>query len=157
MTSKSIYENAVLCDIDGTVADCSHRLHWIKNKPKNWMAFYAGIPNDQPIQPTIDVVWLIMKKNFYQPRVVFCSGRPAEYHDVTRQWFEKYMPWANKCPLYMRPTKDSRQDYIVKEELLAKIREDGYNPVLAFDDRQQVVDMWRRNGLTCFQVAEGNF
>ena len=26
-----------------------------------------------------------------------------------------------------------------------------------FDDRQQVVDMWRSNGLTCFQVADGNF
>ena len=26
-----------------------------------------------------------------------------------------------------------------------------------FDDRQQVVDMWRSNGLTCFQVADGDF
>jgi hypothetical protein len=27
----------------------------------------------------------------------------------------------------------------------------------AVDDRQRVVDMWRSNGLTCLQVAEGNF
>ena len=26
-----------------------------------------------------------------------------------------------------------------------------------FDDRNQVVDMWRDNGLTCFQVADGDF
>ena len=26
-----------------------------------------------------------------------------------------------------------------------------------FDDRQQVVDMWRDNGLTVFQVADGDF
>jgi hypothetical protein len=26
-----------------------------------------------------------------------------------------------------------------------------------FDDRNQVVKMWREKGLTCFQVAEGNF
>ena len=26
-----------------------------------------------------------------------------------------------------------------------------------FDDRQQVVDMWRKNGLTTFQVADGDF
>ena len=26
-----------------------------------------------------------------------------------------------------------------------------------FDDRQQVVDMWRDNGLTVFQVAQGDF
>ena len=26
-----------------------------------------------------------------------------------------------------------------------------------FDDRDKVVKMWRDSGLTCFQVAEGNF
>ena len=26
-----------------------------------------------------------------------------------------------------------------------------------FDDRDKVVKMWRDNGLTCFQVAEGAF
>ena len=26
-----------------------------------------------------------------------------------------------------------------------------------FDDRDKVVKMWRDNGLTCFQVAPGNF
>ena len=28
---------------------------------------------------------------------------------------------------------------------------------MVFDDRQQVVDMWRQNGLTTFQVAQGDF
>ena len=31
------------------------------------------------------------------------------------------------------------------------------NVAMVFDDRQQVVDMWRQNGLTCFQVADGDF
>ena len=26
-----------------------------------------------------------------------------------------------------------------------------------FDDRKKVVDMWRQEGLTCFEVEEGNF
>jgi len=26
-----------------------------------------------------------------------------------------------------------------------------------FDDRQKVVDMWRKNGITCFQVNYGDF
>ena len=29
--------------------------------------------------------------------------------------------------------------------------------VCVFDDRDKVVKMWRDNGLTCFQVAEGAF
>ena len=31
------------------------------------------------------------------------------------------------------------------------------NVAMVFDDRQQVVDMWRDNGLTVFQVADGDF
>jgi hypothetical protein len=57
----------------------------------------------------------------------------------------------------MRSDNDYRADFIVKEELLAQLRADGYNPVMAFDDRQQVVDMWRENGLICAQVAKGDF
>ena len=29
--------------------------------------------------------------------------------------------------------------------------------VCIFDDRSKVVDMWRDNGLTCMQVAPGDF
>ena len=31
------------------------------------------------------------------------------------------------------------------------------NVAMVFDDRNQVVDMWRKSGLTCFQVADGDF
>jgi hypothetical protein len=33
----------------------------------------------------------------------------------------------------------------------------GFDPTMAFDDRQQVVDMWRRHGLTVMQVDIGDF
>ena len=33
-----------------------------------------------------------------------------------------------------------------------------WEPIMVFDDRNQVVDMWRNGlGLQCFQVADGNF
>ena len=60
-------------------------------------------------------------------------------------------------PLYMRADGDFRSDDIIKAELLAKVRADGYEPIMAFDDRNQVVRMWRANGVPCAQVAEGDF
>lgn len=147
----------VVVDIDGTVADCSHRLHWLASKPKNWKAFHAGIEFDKPIHETIYVTWLLMKKHFYDPRVVFCTGRSESVRPATQAWFAAHMPWANRCKLYMRKDNDFRPDYVVKEELLAKMREDGYDPRIAFDDRDQVVAMWRRNGLICYQVQEGKY
>ena len=46
-------------------------------------------------------------------------------------------------------------DNDLKQMWLDNIGKD--NVAMVFDDRNQVVDMWRQNGLTCFQVADGNF
>ena len=56
----------------------------------------------------------------------------------------------------MRQDGDFRRDDIVKQEILDKYI-DKDRVLFVLDDRDQVVDMWRRNGLTCFQVAEGDF
>jgi len=59
--------------------------------------------------------------------------------------------------LFMRPDGDFRADNIVKQEIYDTHIKGKHDVLFVMDDRQQVVDMWRRNGLTCFQVAEGNF
>ena len=64
----------------------------------------------------------------------------------------------------MRKDGDYRKDTIVKDELLTnvlKILNNEYegitwNPII-FEDRKQVVDMWRNKGFTCYQVAPGEF
>jgi hypothetical protein len=53
--------------------------------------------------------------------------------------------------LFMRRAGDSRPDQVIKREILDLIPKDRVAYVL--DDRQQVVDMWRAQGLTCLQVA----
>jgi hypothetical protein len=45
----------------------------------------------------------------------------------------------------------------VKRELFEKHVLPNYYVEFILDDRQQVVDEWRRMGLTCFQVAPGDF
>ena len=62
----------------------------------------------------------------------------------------------------MRPDDDYRPDAELKSDLydklvgLHEILFKSYDTII-FDDRQSVVDMWRARGLTCFQVAEGDF
>ena len=60
--------------------------------------------------------------------------------------------------IYTRQKVDEfKPDSEVKEKFIARMKADGYNPTMAFDDRQKVVDMWRRNGLRVFQVDKGDF
>jgi hypothetical protein len=57
----------------------------------------------------------------------------------------------------MRAEGDTRKDSIIKEEIYRAEIENKYNVLFVLDDRNQVVELWRRLGLTCLQVAEGNF
>jgi hypothetical protein len=57
----------------------------------------------------------------------------------------------------MRKAGDHRDDDILKIELLAEMRRDGYTPIMVFDDRNRVVKAWRSAGVPCAQVAEGDF
>lgn len=142
----------VVFDIDGTLADMEHRRHWVANKPKNWPAFNAGMSRDTTHG---DIVELAQLFNSLGHTVVICSGRGEENRDITERWLrDNAVPFVQ---LYMRSLKDYRQDSIVKVELLAQIREQHGNPWLWFDDRQQVVDAIRAEGIRVLQVAPGDF
>ena len=143
-------------DIDGTLADLSHRLHFIQKKPADWGGFFAACPGDSPI---LDVIHLCQRLAFgNSDKIILVSGRSDEIEDATIEWLYRYkVPFTS---LYMRHAGDYREDSIVKEELLAEVmcdwREDL--PIVGvFEDRKQVVDMYRAKGLRVFQVAEGNF
>lgn len=142
----------VVFDIDGTVANLSHRLHYVRTKPKNWEAFNSLMH--------LDTVYSDMRTMYYimidMYHVVFASGRGEEQRSVTETWLEDN-GFDSYLKLYMRPARDYRPDHIIKEELLANMRADGFEPWIVFDDRNQVVDMWRRNGIRCLQVAPGDF
>lgn len=142
-------------DIDGTLADLSHRLPHIQKSPKDWDAFFAACEDDEPIGHVCELA-----KNVFRagPAVVFMSGRSDRVHSQTRRWLGKHIGlWAKVAPLYMRKDGDHRPDHLVKLELLNMVRDHGYAPIMAFDDRNQVVEMWRANGVPCAQVAPGDF
>lgn len=136
-----------IVDIDGTLADCRHRLHHVQAGAKNWKAFFDGIPDDYIIEPVKRVVVALAREY----NVVLCSGRPEKYRKATVQWLDEWcVPFDS---LYMRPDNDTRPDHIVKMQLLAGIRKDGFEPFVVIDDRTSVVEMWREQGLLCMQVA----
>jgi hypothetical protein len=141
-------------DIDGTLAEISHRHHWVKNKPKNWKAFNAAMHLDGVHNDVVDMLKILSESYV----ILLASGRGEESRDVTVNWLNNVAGIKglyNK--LYMRPLKDNRSDVIVKSEILDQILKDGFEPVMVFDDRQGVVDMWRSRGIRTYQVAPGDF
>ena len=142
----------VIFDMDGTLADISHRRHHVMTKPKNWRAFNAGMIADIPNPPIMELAHTLSD---FGHRLIVCSGREEVFRDVTEHWLQKHKVCYER--VYMRPEKDYRDDGQIKGELLDRILADGWEPWLAIEDRSRVVAMWRSRGITCLQCADGDF
>lgn len=148
-------------DIDGTLANGDHRLHHIQKEPKDWDAYFLACEADTPHSHIITLARDLLVAG---KKLVFVSGRSDLVKIETVFWLENQIACDRVearlnegCKLYMRQQGDHRPDDIVKIELLAKIRDDGYVPIMAFDDRDRVVAAWRAAGIPCAQVAPGDF
>ena len=150
--------NNVIFDLDGTLALIDDR-RVVSTKPNgkiNWDIFFdpKNIDLDKPNLPVIKMAQLLKQQGF---RIVILSGRLKTTKDATTQWLQKFdVPFD---VIKMRP--DSNQFKFMPDDDLKQGWLDSLFPnkdiFAVFDDRDKVVDMWRKNGLTCFQVADGNF
>lgn len=148
-------EKVIICDLDGTLCDVEHRRHHVRKptgEKKNWAAFFADIPKDPINQWCSDIIFNFSEQGI---QTVFCSGRDDNQRKMTVEWLERH--GFKTQSLYMRDRHDSRQDSIVKENILDFELLTRYVPYFMIDDRKQVVDMWRRRGFVCLACDEGDF
>lgn len=149
--------SAIVVDLDGTLCNVEHRRHFVRREgKKDWAGFFRGIADDTVNQWCKDIaVALSIKHN-----VVFASGRGQELEQQTRDWLDdniRYDLHVHNYQLYMRHQGDHRQDYVAKEIILDFEILTRFKPVFMIDDRQQVVDLWRKRGFVCLQCDLGDF
>jgi predicted kinase len=160
-------KKCIIFDIDGTLANVEHRRHYVADGNKQWGKFFDAMSEDPPIDDVCELASLIsdyrymIKAHYFEyPYDIFvCSGRPETHKQITEEWLKENvsMLWDESPELLMRPENDYRSDVIIKREMLAHIRSQGYDVMFVVDDRQSVVDMWRSEGITCLQCAPGDF
>ena len=151
-------KKTVIFDLDGTLADITSRriLSTKDNGKMDWDTFFnpKNIKLDLPNTPVIKMAQMLKSQGF---TIVIFSGRSKVSYRTTRQWLiQNDVPFDD---LHMRPTSDDwhyMKDSDLKQIWLDTVV-DKDDVFAVFDDRQQVVDMWRKNGLTTFQVADGDF
>ena len=148
----------VIFDLDGTLANIEdiRRLCTKDNGKMDWDKFFdpRNINLDKPKQDVIMMAQALAEIGYM---VAIFSGRSESTINTTKSWLNKHkVPWHI---LKMRPEKHPFKfmpDEKLKLQWLNKM--DWKDDVVAvFDDRDKVVNMWRENGLTCMQVAYGNF
>ncbi|MDA9913026.1 hypothetical protein N9D66_01040 [Candidatus Nanopelagicales bacterium] len=120
-------------DIDGVLADPTHRLHYLAGQRKDWRGFFSGCGDDTPLETGIALVHQLVADGL---RIVYVSGRPERLRTVTLDWFARYdLPSA---PMQLRPMGDFRPAPDWKLEVYQQIATE-FDVRLIVDDDVRVV------------------
>lgn len=141
----------ILCDLDGTLALNEHREHFIHGENKDWEAFFKACVHDELNVP----IFCILEDMSRGREIIIVSGRSDEVLQETVQWLDLHQVPYSK--LIMRQKGDYTPDHELKKRWIDKYNWTPDDVIFVLDDRDSVVKMWRANGFTCLQVAEGDF
>ena len=141
--------NKIVFDLDGTLADCRHRLKHIEKTPRDWEKFHKACGRDSPIRAVVACYTALHISGW---RLCVWSGRCESQRPRTIKWFRKHnIPWPSQ--VLMRPYGDHREDTVLKARWADLLGD----PWLVYDDRRRVADMWRARGVLCCHVGGGDF
>lgn len=168
-TQEAFAEKEIIVDLDGTLCNTDHRLHFVKNiregidecrlgncdvavihtHKKDWKSFFSALDKDTLRN---DVFKQVQEYVDDGAEIVLVSGRPDNYKKETITWLKKNN--IKYKTLIMRRTTDKRDDDIVKQDILDNYFEKD-RIVAVFDDRPRVIRMWKNNDLNVIDVGKG--
>lgn len=152
----------IIFDLDGTLADCEHRRHFIDwNKTDysipydqwkpDWKSFFEACDKDKPIIPVCDLLRDLSPEYEYE----IWSGRCESVRDKTEVWIQDWLHCSfNSNKLKMRPIGNTEPDDQLKQMWLHETIAEGKTIDFVFDDRPKVIRMWRRHGIFVFNCCQ---
>jgi FMN phosphatase YigB (HAD superfamily) len=125
----------VIFDLDGTLADITHRRHYVEGEKKDWKSFFLACVNDKPLAHTCTIARMLAS---WQYEVWIFSGRSDIVKDETVAWLEKNSIQYKK--LLMRKNGDYTPDDILKKKWLDEMDFDDRTRLqFVFEDRDRLV------------------
>jgi hypothetical protein len=126
-------------DLDGVLADVRHRLRHLDARPRDWDAFFAGIPDD----PVLAEGRAVLDRLAPDHEVVYLTGRPERTRAATEAWLRRHR--LPRGRLIMRSERDRRPARVTKPGLLRRLAH-GRRIAVVVDDDPDVCAALRRDG-----------
>lgn len=148
-------KNTIVVDLDGTLCDCSHRVHLAQ--AKQWEEFHKGIPEDKVYEDVHQIMSALL--GYYD--IILLTSRDEKTRQATMDWFEanKILDFVDE--LLMRPEGNHESDHILKPRLLMEyfgsLERAKEKVLFILEDRDKVVQIWRDLGFRCWQVQAGAY
>lgn len=148
----SISGPTVIFDIDGVLSDAADRLHYFEpGLRQNWDEFFASC-GDDPLIAEVAALLSYLDKDL---NTVLLTARPVAVQEQTIAWLKNF---ALRCDLLiMRNYGDHTAAQEFKSETVDELRAKKIEPVLAFEDDQRNVDMFRSKGIPCVYIHSGYY
>lgn len=138
---------AFIFDVDGTLAHMGKGTSWGRS-PHD----YNKVGNDR-VDPIVKTILDSLFRDDF--KILILTGRKDSCLDLTVKWLnDNDIPYDD---IFIRKSEDNRKDSIIKKEIFFRDIAPNYNILAVFDDRDQVVEMWRSIDVKCLQVEKGDF
>lgn len=144
--------NAVIFDMDGTLANVSSIRHFLRpNSESNWKDFSSFHRASVDVPPHSHVANAAQVAHLLGNKVLVVTARKHMWRHQTAWWLAMHNIPSDM--LIMRGNKDHRADYDVKKDMLATIRQ-AYNVIYAWDDNPNIIRLWKEEGIP-HTIVEG--
>ncbi|MEE9215739.1 MAG: HAD family acid phosphatase [Thermodesulfobacteriota bacterium] len=144
-------KHTVIFDLDGTLCDITHRLHFIQGDKKDWPAFYQACVDDIPILHSFTMCQILKSWGCW---IYIITGRSREVEKQTKAWLSENGITFDK--LIMRPEKNYQPAVELKETFLKQYfpnLEDLHRILVVFEDSDPVIAMYESYGIPYFKVG----
>jgi hypothetical protein len=138
--------DSIIVDLDGTLADCNHRLHFIEQPKKDWKSFFNHGNEDSVIEPVRELINMLKTKYM----IIILTARPDISKEATVKWLDDNN--IEYDALFMRGKNDYRKSPVVKSDLIEEMKCHDYIPIYAIEDRDDCIDMFNSLGIFTLKV-----
>ncbi len=140
--------DAVIADLDGTLCDVSEVLHLVEGEgERDFHAFHAASADCPSVEGVVEAVRAAKSTG---RGILVVTGREFIWRDLTLDWLAKYdIPYDE---LLMRIVGDYRPDHVIKAEMLDDLEKRGWTVTDAWEDRDDIADLWASRGITVHRV-----
>ena len=131
---------AVIFDMDGTLCDV-RGIRRLIDGPGSFHAFHTASVDCPPHRDVVDAAHAVHASG---RAVLIVTARSVRYRPHTAMWLALH--GVPSEAMWMRARGDGRPDRAVKRDILHRIRA-RFEPVHAYDDNPDVLDLWRSEGI----------
>lgn len=146
-------KDIAIFDLDGCIFDDRHRLPLIDMNLEGdarFEAYHDQLGVDFVHEDAMDLLTKAVEQNLM---VAFVTARPIAFRRQTLEKLKRHFGELlnHQFPIYMRPDGDQRPSASYKRDRVRAIvswaKDHGCEVVVAFDDRQDVIDMYLTEGV----------